>query len=65
MNKWVWIILGFSAFGIFAQTSVYADEAEILAKLNAISDKQDKILAELESVKSELNVVKVRTTLNG
>ena len=55
-------------FGIFTSAALFADETaslEVISKLNAISDKQDRILAELAAIRSELNVVKIRATLNG
>lgn len=71
MKKWGWIFLGFLLFTVSAPPPLFAQEtassaelSDIISKLNKISDKQDKILAELEAIKSELNIVKIRTTLN-
>jgi hypothetical protein len=68
MKKWVRVFCGISLFVAMTQGMLHADEAlsqEVMAKLKSIDEKQDKILSELESIKSELNVVKIRTTLNG
>ena len=65
MNKWIGCVLGLLMLGIFSSNVVWADEGEVLAALKTISGKQDQILADLENIKTELNIVKVRTTLNG
>ena len=59
------LILGFSLLAVFSSGIAFADETEIMEKLKTISDKQDQILAQLESIKTELNIVKVRATING
>ena len=63
MKKLIVIVL----VGILTQVPVWADDisSDVVVKINAILEKQDKILKELAEIKSELNVVKVRTTLNG
>ena len=65
MKKWTWILFGFLLFAVLTPSALFADESEVLAKLKTISDKQDTILAQLEAIKAELNIVKVRTSLNG
>ena len=59
------LILGFSLLAIFSSGVAFAGETEIIEKLKTISDKQDQILAQLENIKTELNIVKVRATING
>ena len=48
----------------FALAPVHADEDSESMKttLKEISEKQDRILAELESLKTELNIVKIRVS---
>jgi hypothetical protein len=42
-----------------------ADESEVMARLDQLTKNQEKILQSLEEIKSELNIVKIRTTLKG
>ena len=53
--------------GFFSLSVSFADDISpaMMSKLDAISAKQDQILSELASIRTELNIVKVRTTLNG
>ena len=53
--------------GFFSLPVSFADDISpaVMSKLDAISAKQDQILSELASIRTELNIVKVRTTLNG
>lgn len=37
-----------------------AGSAHVMYKMKEISEKQDRILAELEAIKTELNIVKIR-----
>lgn len=42
----------------------FADSnGEILSRLAAIEEKQDRILANMEKIKSELEIVKIRVSL--
>ena len=40
----------------------FAENEEIIAQLKTIERKQDRILQELEELRSELNIVKIRIT---
>ncbi len=62
MKKWLWVLLGFSLLAV--APPALADD-EVMTKLKTIAEKQDKILSELAEIKSELNIVKIRATLNG
>ena len=65
MKKLSFIAAAILIFGFFSQTPLSADESDVQSKLKLISEKQDRILAELDEIKAELKIVKVRTTLNG
>ena len=51
------IIAGISISNLLAED---ASSAHIMHKMKEISEKQDRILAELEAIKTELNIVKIR-----
>ena len=68
MKKIILGVFGLFLMGVFSQNPAFAEDTvtpEMVYKLNSISEKQDKILAELENIKTELKIVKIRTTLNG
>ena len=64
MKRFAWMLafLGvmlFAAPGLFAEEDDDAGEMQLLKDISA---KQDQILSELEAVKMELNVVKIRVS---
>lgn len=62
MKKFAWILLIAAVSVPFAPQALFADGAAVESKLQEISKKQDRILAELEALKSELNIVKIRVS---
>lgn len=63
MKHWaIFILLAF----IFSHQALFADGAEmssgVSGKLDQVIQAQDKILAKLDEIKAELEVVKVRAT---
>ena len=51
--------------GILSTSPLRADEpSKTLARLAEIEKKEDQILQKLDDIKSQLNVVKIRTSLN-
>ena len=68
MNKLTVCMLGLFLLGGVFLGPLFAEEvnvSELTSQLKAISDKQDQIITTLAEIKNELNIVKVRTTLNG
>ncbi len=65
MKRWVIFILLMVAF-IFSYKALFADGAEmsggVSGKLDQVIQTQDKILAKLDEIKAELEVVKVRAS---
>lgn len=47
---------------LFLSVTARADDAALSQKIDRVLEKQDQILAELASVKEELQIVKVRAT---
>ena len=62
MKKKMSIFLVLAALTSFGGSPSFASDAEVAARLQAIENKQNKILADLETLKSELQIVKIRIT---
>jgi hypothetical protein len=65
MKKIARVLLLVMALMPLASPALFADEAEMAGvgeKLKEIIEKQDQILAELETLKSELDIVKIRVS---
>ena len=65
MKRWAIFILLMVAF-IFSYKALFADGEEmrgaVAGKLDLVIQTQDKILAKLDEIKAELEVVKVRAS---
>ena len=63
MKKFRFIFIFTVMVATFSASNIFAEEinsSDVMSKMREISEKQDRILAELETIKSELNVVKIR-----
>lgn len=60
----VLVALVLAGFAIFNCDRLKAEDAELTAKLQEIADNQQKILAEMQAVRQELNIIKIRITQN-
>ena len=64
MKRFAWM-LAFLGVTLFAAPGLFAEEDDDAAEMQLLKDisaKQDQILSELEAVKTELNVVKIRVS---
>ena len=60
------ILFVLSLLGVIFLTtlpSVRADEAELVSKLDKLKENQEQILKELDEIKAELQIVKIRASL--
>jgi len=56
-------ILVFGTFILTELPAAHADETTLLSKLDQLEKNQEQILKELDDLKSELQVVKIRVSL--
>lgn len=52
------------AGSIILSRPIRAEEGELSAKLQEIADSQKQILAEIQAIKQELDIIKIRITQN-
>ena len=64
MKKWTLALMILAAASSFTLSGAQADEdtESMKSTLKQISEKQDLILAQLDAIQSELNVVKIRVS---
>jgi len=62
MKKLIFTGLFVCAMVFASQTAAFADEAALSSKLDQVLKNQEQILNELQTIKSELAIVKVRAT---
>ena len=62
MKKIAAVFFVLSLFSSLGVRAVFADDAMIASQLDAIEKKQDKILTDLEALKSELQIIKIRVS---
>ena len=62
MKKFAALFFLLSALAPLGMRNAYAEDAITSAQLSAIEKKQDRILEELEALKAELQIVKIRIT---
>ena len=62
MKKMTAMFLLLMAVAPLGMRPAFASDDEVSARLKAIEEKQDQILADLEALKSEVQVVKIRVT---
>ena len=62
MKRWAILVLLVVAF-IFSYKALFADgDSAVSQKLNQVIQNQEKILRELDEIKSQLEVIKVRAS---
>jgi hypothetical protein len=53
-----------SGLAIFNSDRLRAEDAQLTAKLEEIANGQEKILAEIQAIRQELDIIKIRITQN-
>ena len=62
MKKLAAVFLVLSALAPFSFRSALADDDTVLDRLKSIEEKQDRILQDMEALKSEVQIVKIRVS---
>ena len=65
MKQFISIFILTGIFFVTIQPLARADEATVLSELEKLKNGQTQILQELDEIKAELQVVKVRASLKG
>lgn len=62
MKRLVWVVVLFNLTALLCGRTLLADDSGVNAKLDRVLDNQAEILKQLEEVKKEVEIVKVRAT---
>ncbi len=62
MKKTIFLTLTLMSLASFTFAEESADNTAILSRLDKIESSQEKILEKLESISTEINIVKIRST---
>jgi hypothetical protein len=58
------VVMAVFAGSMMLSRSLRAEDGELSSKLEEIADNQKRILAEIQAIKEELNIIKIRITQN-